>query len=264
MARQEIDLTTPQPNGKMGEPTKSAWEKVNDMTLELYGDISSYSTQASISGLGVEWVNASTLRVLSGSAYVPSVSATVALSSDVLVPIAGFSSGTFGHLYLTASGTIEASPTVPSSRYSGWARTKSGDNSSRYIFTFLVVGTGVFRFTHRPSSGAVFWIANINATPLVLVSSGAATTATTVSAAGAVPVTAVSAFMSILNYGTALSYVTISNSDGPAVPSGYLSLVGPGTGDPEIPLDASRSYTYAYDGPSNTSFHRCCGYRFER
>ena len=36
MARQEIDLTTPQPNGKMGEPTKSAWEKVNSMTLELY------------------------------------------------------------------------------------------------------------------------------------------------------------------------------------------------------------------------------------
>lgn len=36
MARQEIDLTTPQPNGKMGEPTKSAWEKVNEMTLELY------------------------------------------------------------------------------------------------------------------------------------------------------------------------------------------------------------------------------------
>lgn len=36
MARQEIDLTTPQPNGKMGEPTKSAWEKVNSMTEELY------------------------------------------------------------------------------------------------------------------------------------------------------------------------------------------------------------------------------------
>lgn len=36
MARQEIDLTTPQPNGKMGEPTKSAWDKVNDMTEELY------------------------------------------------------------------------------------------------------------------------------------------------------------------------------------------------------------------------------------
>jgi len=39
MARQEIDLTTPQPNGKMGEPTKSAWEKVNDMTQELYAGL---------------------------------------------------------------------------------------------------------------------------------------------------------------------------------------------------------------------------------
>lgn len=39
MARQEIDLTTPQPNGRMGEPTKAAWEKVNDMTLELYSDV---------------------------------------------------------------------------------------------------------------------------------------------------------------------------------------------------------------------------------
>lgn len=36
MARQEIDLTTPQPNGKMGEPTKAAWGKVNDMTAEIY------------------------------------------------------------------------------------------------------------------------------------------------------------------------------------------------------------------------------------
>lgn len=43
MPRQEIDLTTPQPNGKMGEPNKSAWEKVNDMTEELYADVSDLS-----------------------------------------------------------------------------------------------------------------------------------------------------------------------------------------------------------------------------
>lgn len=39
MARQVIDLTTPQPNGKFGEPTKAAWTKVNDMTLELYSGL---------------------------------------------------------------------------------------------------------------------------------------------------------------------------------------------------------------------------------
>lgn len=43
MPRQEIDLTTPQPNGKMGEPTKSAWEKVNDMTAEIYASIGASS-----------------------------------------------------------------------------------------------------------------------------------------------------------------------------------------------------------------------------
>lgn len=36
MARQVIDLTTPQPGGRQGEPTASAWAKVNDMTAELY------------------------------------------------------------------------------------------------------------------------------------------------------------------------------------------------------------------------------------
>lgn len=36
MARQEIDLTTPQPGGRQGEPTASAWTKVNDMTDEIY------------------------------------------------------------------------------------------------------------------------------------------------------------------------------------------------------------------------------------
>lgn len=36
MARKVIDLTTPQPDGRQGEPTKSAWEKVNSMTDELY------------------------------------------------------------------------------------------------------------------------------------------------------------------------------------------------------------------------------------
>lgn len=47
MARQEIDLTTPQPNGRMGEPTKAAWGKVNDMTLELYDGVNNASSDAS-------------------------------------------------------------------------------------------------------------------------------------------------------------------------------------------------------------------------
>ncbi|AVQ10147.1 tail fiber protein [Siphoviridae environmental samples] len=53
MARQEIDLTTPQPNGKMGEPTKAAWGKVNDMTEELYTVVDGLKSASTADILGV-------------------------------------------------------------------------------------------------------------------------------------------------------------------------------------------------------------------
>lgn len=64
MARQEIDLTTPQPNGKMGEPTKSAWEKVNSMTQDLYSrgiEVGLYSSRPSASSFsGIEYYSTDT------------------------------------------------------------------------------------------------------------------------------------------------------------------------------------------------------------
>lgn len=266
MARQIIDLTTPQPNGKMGEPTKSAWEKVNDMTLELYGDIESLQVvnPTSISGLGVEWVNGNTLKVLQGSAYIPGISRIAYLASDTNVSISGIPSNTFGHLYLKANGAIESSSVGPEARYAGYARTKIGDTSTRYLFSFRVGGSDIFRFSHSPESGLVLWLSNINSSPFLLVSGQSPTTATSVSAAPVVPITGTSVVMSILNYGTALSYVLVSNSNGPSPPSGYFAVAGPGASDYEIPVDVSRSYVYSYDSAGNSSFHRCRGYRFHR
>ncbi|MCS3807798.1 hypothetical protein [Xanthomonas sp. 4461] len=260
MARQAIDQTTVNPDGSIGDDAFTAFGKVNEMTLELFGEkFTSYRT-----GLGVEWVNGATLRVLPGAAFVPSVQRIVALATDTTVPISGVPSNTFAHLYLTAAGSIEVSTTAPSTRYSGRARTKTGDASRRYIFSFRVGGTDVTRFTHHAEAGLVFWVASINSAPFLLASAVAATTATTVSAANATPVTAVSVLLSLLNFGSSGAYVLLSNSEGPVPPSGYLAVVGPGTGDPELPLDASRNYTYAYDATGNSSFHRCRGYRFER
>lgn len=37
MARQVIDIDTPQPNGKKGEPARTAFVKLNDMTAQIYG-----------------------------------------------------------------------------------------------------------------------------------------------------------------------------------------------------------------------------------
>ncbi|WP_115560011.1 hypothetical protein [Xanthomonas arboricola] len=260
MARQAIDQTTVNPDGSVGDDAFTAFGKLNEMTLELFAQ--TFNTFRT--GLGVEWVNGNTLRVLPGAAYVPSVQRIVSLPSDTTVPIAGVPSNSYAHLYLTAAGAIEVSATAPSTRYAGRARTKTGDASRRYIFSFIVGATNVTRFTHNAEAGLVFWSASINAAPFVLASAVAATTATTISAANATPVTAVSVLLSVLNFGTAGAYVLLSNSEGPVPPSGYLAVVGPGTGEPEVPLDASRNYTYVFDGSGNSSFHRCRGYRFER
>ncbi|MEA5123317.1 hypothetical protein [Xanthomonas floridensis] len=260
MARQVIDQTTIFPDGSIGEDAFTAFAKINEMTLELFAQ--SFNTFRT--GLGVEWVSGTALRVLPGAAYVPSVQRIVALSADTIVPISGVPANTFAHLYLTATGAIEASTTAPSARYAGRARTKTGDASRRYVFSFRVGATDVQRFTHHAEAGLVFWVTSVNAAPFILASAVSATTATTISAANATPVTAVSVLLSILNYGNSGAYVLLSNSEGPVPPSGYLAVVGPGTGEPELPLDASRSYTYVFDGTGNGSFHRCRGYRFER
>lgn len=76
MARQEIDLTTPQPNGKMGEPTKSAWEKVNDMTSEIYSSL--------LNSGGT--VNGSLVILPSGTSQVPPSSGVVPIYAEARTP----------------------------------------------------------------------------------------------------------------------------------------------------------------------------------
>ena len=263
MARQEIDLTTPQPNGKMGEPTKSAWEKVNDMTEELYNGVASTQGRSFISGLGVEYVSPSSIRILSGSAYVPSVQKVVTLVDDVVINVSGIPSNSFSHVYLKEDATVEVVSTGPSPRYSGFARTKNLDDTRRYIFSIYVLGVSIARFSHMPSSGVVLWNEDIKSAPFQI-ASGSPTTSTSVSAATAVPPTSVSALVCVLNFGTA-AYCFFSNANGPTVPGSYTSFVAPGSTDViELALTSSLTYTYAFDVAGNTAFHRVRGYRFER
>lgn len=98
MARQEIDLTTPQPNGKMGEPTKSAWEKVNDMTAEIYaklssGDISKTIDDYGAVGDGVADDSQSFISMLSDVGYIKLGRKTYRVNS---LELSGFSVSIIG------------------------------------------------------------------------------------------------------------------------------------------------------------------------
>lgn len=101
MARQEIDLTTPQPNGKMGEPTKSAWNKVNEMTAELYPLSQGASTAAAAATAAAASAQAK------ADAALPATATTATLNTNQLRIVTGtFGSGQYqGHFpfYISAN-----------------------------------------------------------------------------------------------------------------------------------------------------------------
>lgn len=190
MARQVIDLTTPQPNGKMGEPTKSAWEKVNDMTLEIYAGLQP-AQRGFIEGLRMEYVSGNSLRFSSGAAYIES--AGEVLSSPVAVTKTGISlvASAMYHCYIYKNGAsvdFEISGSVPATPYIGTARSKTGDTSRRYIGSFKTgASASIIKFVCA-AGFQIYDVAAGNADNRLV--TGNATTSTPFSISSAVPITA--------------------------------------------------------------------------
>lgn len=140
MARQEIDLTTPQPNGKMGEPTKAAWEKVNDMTFEIYGSIDSNVRIFGAKGDGTTDDSSAINQAISSSQIVKFPTGNFLANSEINLPfgkVAEFDTGASitGSGTKTFSGTIIKKGNNPGS-LSGWT------SVSPYNFEGLSVDVG--------------------------------------------------------------------------------------------------------------------------
>ncbi|QHJ80687.1 MAG: hypothetical protein [Caudoviricetes sp.] len=261
MARQEIDLTTPQPNGKMGEPTKSAWQKVNDMTANLFGHLS----PENISGLVMGYVSPSTISISPGSAWIPSLLSPISLQSAVNVNVSSVSGSSWGHLYIyqNSSGqpAVEVSLTAPSAPYAGFARTKQGDTSRRYIGS-VRFDSGAVRNFRMVSENQLFWMTNAGFTGRIL-TSGSATTSTSIPLTLAAPVTVTSITSRFINNDSSVSYV-VANSDFPASASAFQ--VNPMTSfGTEFAVSSSGTISYWYLGPnSGGAFIDVIGYKFGR
>lgn len=267
MARQEIDLTTPQPNGKMGEPTKAAWEKVNDMTADIFSVVS----PSSISGLEMSWVSSSSISISSGGAFIESTGTGCINNQSKIVTIGSqFPNSSIGHIYGYESNGImefEASSTAPSSPYHGTARSKTGDSSRRYIGSVLKDSSGgVVRFYHSSNNGNYYYLSDINGSGLYILKGGKSSTSVNVSARAVVPLTSRIVFSLMENSGSEI--VFISNPDvGPASASNILRFLRANAyTDAEINLDGNGNFNYSFvseplgDGLSVW----CTGYNYSR
>lgn len=202
-----------------------------------------------IDGLTMEWVSATSLRVTSGAAYIQSLDRVLELSAAVTKAGLSLSTSTWYHVYLYLNGStpdIEIVTTAPATPYTGTARAKTGDTSRRYVGSFKTDASGSIIQFVIDTAGTFRYLIGNNLAPLRCLSNGKATTRTTVSFSGAIPVTAIGAILIATNSDTAL----FANLSTPAAVSASVIGVAPGGALAgqilTFPTDASQAVDYYY------------------
>jgi hypothetical protein len=224
-----------------------------------------------IGGLTAVWNSANSISITGGSAYIPSSGTVLAASAAITKSSLALSGATWYHVYLYSNAgvaDIEIVTAVPASPYLGEARTKTGDTSRRYLFSFVTgAANTIIRFKHTGTR--VSYLADYLVAPLAVLSNGTATTSTAISFAGIVPVTATRVNMTVLNSSTtAGASVFFNDADMGAVSntSGQLSIGFGLNGFADFSISSSQTINYIYvlAPGANGVYVRAVGYNFAR
>ena len=171
-----------------------------------------------ISGLHLEWLSTTQVRITSGFCYVPAAGLVSSLAaSTTLTPT--LAADTWYYVYgMNVSGNLsfEASTTVPVA-YRGTAKQKTGDASRRFIGAFKTnASSQIMRFLK--GGDYVGWLENVYTVPLWVAGSTHATntlgaiTETAIALAGAMP--SHSRFASLtVSIVESSDYLLLGNSD---------------------------------------------------
>lgn len=224
-----------------------------------------------IDGLRMEYVSGSSIKVKKGVAARES-GGFLYVNADITKSSLSLSNSTWYHLYLYLNAgvaDIEVSTTAPATPYFGTARSKTGDTARRYVGSVKTNASGaLFKFNHIGNQ--VRYLENILASPFNVVAAGQATSETTVSAAGVVPVTSRLLICSAANTAGTSAYVVFGTPDDNITLGGsaFLDACSGGTNDSELmlQLDAAQQFTYRYNtSPGADSANVLAkGYIFER
>lgn len=149
-----------------------------------------------ISGLVLEWVSSSSIKIKSGAAFIGSADRVMAVPSDItLSGLTGLTANTLYHAYVydnAGTPAAEISTTAPATPFIGTARSKTGDTTRRYLGSVRTDGAGAiheFQFLGGGSQCAHIY-RNVDATtsPWRLLNGAAkATTAQSLSFASIAP-----------------------------------------------------------------------------
>ncbi len=211
----------------------------------------SLGLQGVISGLELEWVSTTQIKVKSGLCHIQNGDIIIKLASDSTKTLSSLSANTWYYLYaFESSGAIdwEHSTTAPASPYFGTARSKTSDTSRRFIGLFKTgASSQIFKFIHNPLSGEYNYQEDFSVSPFRILAAGNQTSFTTVSASAVVPPIADLTLMRILNYSdgganssTGAIYITI-----PSDTSTNRLIINPnGDTTTSVGVDGSQQISY--------------------
>ncbi|WP_414489611.1 hypothetical protein [Stenotrophomonas maltophilia] len=227
-----------------------------------------------ILGLRMEYVGPASIRVSSGSAWIPSLQQAIEVPSALTLSGLTLAANTWYHLYLYLNGltpAIEAVTDAPAAPYSGTARAKTGAASRRYVGSFRTDAGGVIaKFKHIPAAGAVVYL---GIRPLSL-NAGVSTTTTSVSLGAAVPTTAAAAAL-IISLDAAGAALFTGNSEMPDPVLSNGNFLGYTESSTQVsvsrmdghPVDANQSISYRLSQTPSSgtgAYVRVMAYTYER
>lgn len=214
-----------------------------------------------IEGLIPEWVSATSIKLGTGSAYIPGLGRNQVVDTALTLTGISLTASAWYYLYLynnAGVAAIELVTTAPAASYTGKARTKTGDATRRFMGAFKTdASSQLFQF-QLDATGWLSWIAAVNAVPFRVLNGGVQTTPVAFSLSAAVPLTSSSALLNIspnggstlLYYATALTMI-IRQQVQTAVSTGL-----------PFPVDATQRIGYAVTAGSTVI--DVCGYLNER
>lgn len=165
--------------------------------------------------LKLQWDSATSITVGIGSCYAEDGS-FIDVTSALVKSALSLTASTWYHVYVYLSGgtpTAEVVTTAPVT-WKGFAYSKTGSTSRRYVGSILSDGSGNVRNFVQAGNTILYKKFQSNAAPHRILSAGTATTATAVSTAGILPVTGIAIFLRLANSSDQVVYSSDDNGVG--------------------------------------------------
>lgn len=155
-----------------------------------------------ITGLQLEWVSTTQVKIKTGAAQIQSTGEIVTLASDSTIsPTLSASAWHYCYLYLSSgTPTVECVTTAPATAWFGTARSKTSATGRRYIGAIKTNGSSqIYEFYHNAATNFYQWGEVTTSSPFRVLSGGTATTETSVDCTAVVPATGRAAQLRMIN-----------------------------------------------------------------